>query len=98
IKHEEQKSRNILNRVNHKETKDRVHQANGIPQSAQLMWVEEASLRLSEMKLGIDLGHIERENLNFDHLMVTIQTPVFENEEEDVSVNEKRATLLRENI
>lgn len=30
--------------------------------------------------------------------MVTIQTPFFENEEEDVSVNEKRATFLRGNI
>ena len=66
------------------ETKDRVHRAKGILQSAQLMSVEEASLRLSEMKLGIDLGHIERENFNFDHLMVTIQTPFFENEEEDL--------------
>lgn len=98
IIHEEEQIRNRLNRFNHMETKDRVHRAKGILQSAQLMSVEEASLRLSEMKLGIDLGHIERENFNFDHLMFTIQTPFFENEEEDVSVNEKRATFLRENI
>nr|WP_263314329.1 protein arginine kinase [Mammaliicoccus sp. Marseille-Q6498] len=98
IINEEEQIRNRLNRFNHMETKDRVHRAKGILKSAQLISVEEASLRLSEMKLGIDLGHLERENFNFDHLMVTIQTPFFEDEDSESSVDEKRATFLREHI
>ncbi|GGI39773.1 protein arginine kinase [Mammaliicoccus stepanovicii] len=95
---EEEQIRSRLNRFNHMETKDRVHRAAGILKSAQLISVEEASLRLSEMKLGIDLGYIEHDDFNFDHLMVTIQTPFFEDEESKQSVDEKRATFLREHI
>ncbi|ARB39542.1 protein arginine kinase [Mammaliicoccus sciuri] len=95
---EEEQIRQRLDRFNHMETKDRVHRAKGILKSAQLISVEEASLRLSEMKLGIDLGHIESNNFNFDNLMVTIQTPFFEGNDSEQSVDEQRATFLREHI
>lgn len=100
IINEEEQIRNRLNRFNQIETKDRVHRANGILKFAQMISVEEASLRLSEMKLGIDLGYIDRNNFNFNHLMVTIQTPFFENDEENTSrtIDEKRAEFLRKHI
>ena len=39
--------------------------------------MEEASYRLSEVKLGIDLNYIKLDNFKFNELMVGIQTPFY---------------------
>lgn len=61
--------------------------------------MEEASYRLSEVKLGIDLGYLALEDFKFNKLMVSIQSAfLYNDEDETVSVNEKRADILREHI
>ncbi len=40
-----------------------------------MITMEEASYRLSEVKLGIDLNYIELQNFKFNELMVAIQSP-----------------------
>jgi protein arginine kinase len=60
--------------------------------------MEEASLRLSEVKLGIDLGYIELKDFKFNELMIAIQSPFLLDEEDERTVNEKRADILREHI
>ena len=58
----------------------------------------ESSYRLSEVKLGIDLNYILLENFKFNELMVAIQSPFLIDDEDNRTVNEKRADLLREHI
>lgn len=60
--------------------------------------MEEASFRLSEVKLGIDLNYISLEDFKFNELMVAIQSPFLIDEDDDKTVNEKRADLLRKHI
>ena len=60
--------------------------------------MEEASYRLSEVKLGIDLGYLTLTDFKFNELMVAIQSPFLIDEDDDKTVNEKRADLLREHI
>ena len=60
--------------------------------------MEEASLRLSEVKLGLDLGYIELGDFKFNELMVALQSPFLLDDEDDRAVNEKRADILREHI
>lgn len=58
--------------------------------------MEEASYRLSEVKLGIDLGYLTLSDFKFNELMVSIQSFIYNDEDETISVNEKRANILRE--
>ncbi|HEA6824111.1 TPA: protein arginine kinase [Staphylococcus aureus] len=80
------------------ETQDRVFRSLGILQNCRMITMEEASYRLSEVKLGIDLNYIELQNFKFNELMVAIQSPFLLDEEDDKSVKEKRADILREHI
>ena len=98
IINEELQLRERLARYNHIETIDRVYRSLGILQNCRLLSMEEASYRLSEVKLGIDLGYIELEHFDFNQLMVQIQSPFLIDETDDKSVSERRADVLREQI
>ncbi|RIP36187.1 protein arginine kinase [Staphylococcus gallinarum] len=98
IINEELQIRERLNEHNHTETLDRVYRSLGILKYSRLISMEEASLRLSEVKLGIDLGYIELKDFKFNELMVAIQSPFLLDEEDERTVNEKRADILREHI
>jgi protein arginine kinase len=50
------------------------------------------------VKLGIDLGYIELKDFKFNELMIAIQSPFLLDEEDERTVNEKRADILREHI
>lgn len=90
--------RQKLDTYNQLETQDRVFRSLGILQNCRMITMEEASYRLSEVKLGIDLNYIELQNFKFNELMVAIQSPFLLDEEDDKSVKEKRADILREHI
>lgn len=98
IINEELQIRERLNEHNHTETLDRVYRSLGILKYSRLISMEEASLRLSEVKLGIDLGYIELKDFKFNELMIAIQSPFLLDEEDERTVNEKRADILREHI
>ncbi|HCZ2612484.1 TPA: hypothetical protein O7L22_002220 [Staphylococcus aureus] len=98
IIHEEKQIRQKLDTYNQLETQDRVFRSLGILQNCRMITMEEASYRLSEVKLGIDLNYIELQNFKFNELMVAIQSPFLLDEEDDKSVKEKRADILREHI
>lgn len=98
IINEELQIRSRLDKHKHIETLDRVYRSLGILQNSRLISMEEASYRLSEVKLGIDLNYIELDNFKFNELMVGIQTPFLFDEEDETPVNEKRANVLREHI
>ncbi|MGH2134823.1 hypothetical protein ACQ1ZZ_14475, partial [Enterococcus faecalis] len=66
-------------------------------QNSRIISMEEASYRLSEVKLGIDLGYLTLSDFKFNELMVSIQSAfIYNDEDETISVNEKRANILRE--
>ena len=92
------KSRERLDKHNPVETLDRVYRSLGILQNSRIISMEEASFRLSEVKLGIDLNYISLEDFKFNELMVAIQSPFLIDEDDDKTVNEKRADLLRKHI
>ena len=71
------------------ETLDRVYRSLGILQNSRIISMEEASFRLSEVKLGIDLNYISLEDFKFNELMVAIQSPFLIDEDDDKTVNEK---------
>lgn len=98
IINEELQIRERLNEHNHTETLDRVYRSLGILKYSRLISMEEASLRLSEVKLGIDLGYIELKDFKFNELMIAIQSPFLLDDEDERVVNEKRADILREHI
>ena len=98
IINEELQIREQLNRHNHVETLDRVYRALGVLKYSRLISMEEASFRLSEVKLGIDLGYIELEDFKFNELMIAIQSAFLLDSEDDKSVNEKRSDILRKHI
>ncbi len=76
IIHEEKQIRQKLDTYNQLETQDRVFRSLGILQNCRMITMEEASYRLSEVKLGIDLrNYIELQNFKFNELMVAIQSP-----------------------
>lgn len=95
IINEELQIRERLDRHNHVETKDRVYRSLGILQYSRLISMEEASYRLSEVKLGIDLGYIDMPEFNFNTLMTEIQSPFLIDENDEKSINEMRADRLR---
>lgn len=80
------------------ETLDRVYRSLGILKYSHLISVEEASYRLSDIKLGIDLGIIEIDDFNFNELIIAIQSPFLIDETEEHSIEEKRAEILRRYI
>lgn len=80
------------------ETLDRVYRSLGILKYSHLISVEEASYRLSDIKLGIDLGIIEIDDFNFNELIIAIQSPFLIDEAEEHSIEEKRAEILRRYI
>lgn len=98
IINEEMQIRERLSKHNEIETLDRVYRSLGILKYSRLISMEEASFRLSEVKLGIDLGYIDLEDFKFNELMVAIQSPFLLDNEDDRAVNEKRADILREHI
>ncbi|AWI45475.1 protein arginine kinase [Staphylococcus nepalensis] len=98
IINEEMQIRKRLSKHNEIETLDRVYRSLGILKYSRLISMEEASFRLSEVKLGIDLGYIDLEDFKFNELMVAIQSPFLLDDEDDRAVNEKRADILREHI
>ncbi|MDU1712753.1 MAG: protein arginine kinase [Staphylococcus epidermidis] len=98
IINEEKQIRERLDKHNSVETLDRVYRSLGVLQNSRIISMEEASYRLSEVKLGIDLNYILLENFKFNELMVAIQSPFLIDDEDNRTVNEKRADLLREHI
>ena len=98
IINEEKQIRERLDKHNPVETLDRVYRSLGVLQNSRIISMEEASYRLSEVKLGIDLNYILLENFKFNELMVAIQSPFLIDDEDNRTVNEKRADLLREHI
>ncbi|ATN03572.1 protein arginine kinase [Staphylococcus capitis] len=98
IINEEKQIRERLDKHNPVETLDRVYRSLGILQNSRIISMEEASFRLSEVKLGIDLNYISLEDFKFNELMVAIQSPFLIDEDDDKTVNEKRADLLRKHI
>ncbi|MEJ7301339.1 protein arginine kinase, partial [Staphylococcus caprae] len=75
IINEEKQIRERLDKHNPVETLDRVYRSLGVLQNSRIISMEEASYRLSEVKLGIDLNYILLENFKFNELMVAIQSP-----------------------
>src|SRR5699024_1410987 len=98
IINEEMQIRERLSKHNKIETLDRVYRSLGILKYSRLISMEEASFRLSEVKLGIDLDYIDLKDFKFNELMVAIQSPFLLDDEDDRTVNEKRADILREHI
>lgn len=98
IINEEMQIRERLSKHNEIETLDRVYRSLGILKYSRLISMEEASFRLSEVKLGIDLDYIDLKDFKFNELMVAIQSPFLLDDEDDRTVNEKRADILREHI
>ncbi|MCU5746702.1 protein arginine kinase [Staphylococcus sp. SQ8-PEA] len=98
IINEELQIRERLNHHNRAEAEDRIYRSLGILKYSRLISMEEASYRLSEVKLGIDLGYIEMPDFDFNEIMTEIQSPFLVDEEDERSINEKRADRLRKYI
>lgn len=97
IINEELQIRERLNSHNYLETLDRVYRSLGILQNCRIISMEEASFRLSEVKLGIDLGYLQLNQFKFNELMVNIQSAfLYSDEDDEKTINEKRAEILRE--
>lgn len=96
---EEINMRKRMNNYDHIETIDRIYRSLGILKYSQKISVEEASLRLSEIKLGIDMGIIKDTPFRFNELMMAIQAPfIDELYPENRQIEEKRAQMLREHL
>lgn len=98
IINEELQIRNRLDRHTHVQTQDRVFRSLGILKYSRLISMEEASYRLSELKLGIDLGYIASDEFRFSELMIAIQSPFLIEDDDERTTDEKRADILREHI
>ncbi|UTH02340.1 protein arginine kinase [Macrococcoides canis] len=95
---EELNMRKRMNNYDHIETIDRIYRSLGILKYSRKISVEEASLRLSEVKLGIDMGILDIP-FRFNELMVTIQAPFLNTVyDTQVTVEEKRAEMLRTHL
>lgn len=95
---EELEFRTRLNTHKHTETLDRIYRSLGILKYSRLISVEEASYRLSDIKLGVDLGILDIEDFQFNELMIAIQSPFLIDEDEEQSIEAKRAEILRTHI
>ncbi|UXR69791.1 protein arginine kinase [Staphylococcus sp. IVB6246] len=82
----------------HKENKtlDRIYRSLGILKYARRISVEEASYRLSDIKLGIDLGVLDMPEFDFNAMMIAIQSPFLIDEETAHPIEAKRAYILRQ--
>ncbi|WP_281183791.1 protein arginine kinase [Staphylococcus schleiferi] len=98
IINEELALRDRLNQHNHTETLDRIYRSLGILKYSRLISVEEASYRLSDIKLGVDLGILEMDDFRFNELMIAIQSPFLIDDAEEQSIEAKRAEILRTHI
>ncbi|UBH08525.1 protein arginine kinase [Macrococcus armenti] len=95
---EELNMRKRMNNYDHIETIDRIYRSLGILKYSRKISVEEASLRLSEVKLGIDMGIIDIP-FRFNELMIAIQAPFLNTVyDSDVTVEEKRSEMLRTHL
>lgn len=95
---EEMQIRKQLDYHNLVEMKDRIYRSLGLLRYSRIMSMEEASTRLSEVKLGIDLGYIDLPEFNFNQMMVAIQSPFLIDEAQQISIKEQRANIIREHI
>ncbi|MDY5059344.1 protein arginine kinase [Staphylococcus simulans] len=95
---EEMQIRKQLDYHNLVEMQDRIYRSLGLLRYSRIMSMEEASTRLSEVKLGIDLGYIDLPEFNFNQMMVAIQSPFLIDEAQQVSIKEQRANIIREHI
>lgn len=97
---EERMARQYLRTI---DTRDAVSRSLGILQHAYKLSLKEASMHLSNVKLGLDLSYIELENFNFQEWFQLIQ-PAFvkervNTEEYDspgIAAESARAALMRE--
>ncbi|MDO5375012.1 protein arginine kinase [Staphylococcus rostri] len=82
----------------HKETEtlDRIYRSLGILKYSRRISVEEASYRLSDIKLGVDLGVLDMPEFDFNAMMIAIQSPFLIDEETTQSIESKRADILRQ--
>ncbi|RXK17720.1 protein arginine kinase [Macrococcus sp. DPC7161] len=95
---EELQIRKRMYNYEHSETVDRIYRSLGILKYCRKISVEEASLRLSELKLGIDMGIIEGIPFRFNELMVAIQAPFIMTMQDKMTIDETRAQMLRAHI
>ena len=95
---EELQIRKRMYNYEHSETIDRIYRSLGILKYCRKISVEEASLRLSELKLGIDMGIIEGIPFRFNELMVAIQAPFIMTMQDKMTIDETRAQMLRAHI
>ncbi|TDM13538.1 protein arginine kinase [Macrococcus bovicus] len=95
---EEEAMRQRLFDYDYIQTSDRINRSLGILKYARLISAEEASLRLSEVKMGIDMGIIPAQPFRFNELMVAIQPPFLNTINEALEIDEKRAKMLREHL
>lgn len=95
---EEMQIRKQLDYHNLVEMQDRIYRSLGLLRYSRIMSMEEASTRLSEVKLGIDLGYIDLPEFNFNQMMVAIQSPFLIDEAQQTSIKEQRANIIREHI
>ncbi|MHD0398585.1 protein arginine kinase [Staphylococcus simulans] len=95
---EEMQIRKQLDYHNLIEMQDRIYRSLGLLRYSRIMSMEEASTRLSEVKLGIDLGYIDLPEFNFNQMMVAIQSPFLIDEAQQISIKEQRANIIREHI
>ncbi|PTH58423.1 protein arginine kinase [Staphylococcus agnetis] len=98
IINEELEFRTRLHTHKETETLDRIYRSLGILKYSQLISVEEASYRLSDIKLGVDLGILDMNDFQFDELMIAIQSPFLIDDDETQSIEAKRAEILRTHI
>lgn len=95
---EELNMRKRMNNYDYIETIDRIYRSLGILKYSRKISVEEASLRLSEVKLGIDMGILDIP-FRFNELMVAIQAPFLNTVyDTQVTVEEKRSEMLRTHL
>lgn len=95
---EELNMRKRMNNYDHIETIDRIYRSLGILKYSRKISVEEASLRLSEVKLGIDMDIINIP-FRFNELMVAIQAPFLDTVyDTQGTIEEKRAEMLRTHL
>ncbi|UXV42639.1 protein arginine kinase [Staphylococcus simulans] len=95
---EEMQIRKQLDYHNLVEMQDRIYRSLGLLRYSRIMSMEEASTRLSEVKLGIDLGYIDLPEFNFNQMMVAIQSPFLIDEAQQISIKEQRANIIRQHI
>lgn len=95
---EEMQIRKQLDYHNLVEMQDRIYRSLGLLRYSRIMSMEEASARLSEVKLGIDLGYIDLPEFNFNQMMVAIQSPFLIDVAQQISIKEQRANIIREHI